>query len=431
MNIIHPRQSFSSAILPGRGNWIKDIIFPVKRILLKTTIFAAGAVLLALCAEAALRVLGSRYVTEVPAIERHAGDAYTILCAGDSFTYGAGAPAESSYPRQLEGLLKARFPGRAFRVVNGGEVAQNTAQALRWLPGALAKVKPDCVVLLSGGANSWNYWGYRSGPGPASWPFYERIRLLRLARLLWRSAARPESGPESRPRLKAAGPAQIACMNANHKAADSAAGLKNALELCEKAAAVDGRDVLSMANLGMLHINYGSAEEGLRWLKKAVEIAPENNQLYSSIYAGYLRLNNRAEAEKWLKLGAIKSGGAAPAAFSGGLDTGAWLRKDLDGIIDLVAARKIGLIMQNYPSVGGDLAGTRRASEIIREVAAARGVPFVDQGAVFARLTANGQRDEYFARKDPHCSARGYGVMAAQVADALVKERFVSAGIRP
>ena len=85
----------------------------MKDISAKLAAFTAGAFILALCLEMFLRGVGSLYVTAVPATERKAGGAYTVLCIGDSFTNGAGAPPESSYPRQLETVLKARAGARA------------------------------------------------------------------------------------------------------------------------------------------------------------------------------------------------------------------------------------------------------------------------------------------------------------------------------
>ena len=43
-----------------------------------------------------------------------------ILNLGDSFTFGDGAPADSSYPALLQGILTVRFPGRKITVLNGG-----------------------------------------------------------------------------------------------------------------------------------------------------------------------------------------------------------------------------------------------------------------------------------------------------------------------
>jgi len=116
--------------------------------------FIGGAVTLALGLEIFLRLLGGQYAAKLPVLKNRA--AYTVLCLGDSFTYGAGAPPEASYPRQLEEILKTRFPDRSIRVVNFGEMGQNTAQLLQRLPGALDEIRPDAVIFLSGVANFWN-----------------------------------------------------------------------------------------------------------------------------------------------------------------------------------------------------------------------------------------------------------------------------------
>lgn len=68
----------------------------------------------------------------------------TLLCLGDSLTFGHGAAPEASYPRQLEILT-----GHAAR--NAGVNGDTTEGALARLPALLEETKPDLVLVSIGG----------------------------------------------------------------------------------------------------------------------------------------------------------------------------------------------------------------------------------------------------------------------------------------
>ncbi|MFH1601720.1 MAG: GDSL-type esterase/lipase family protein [Candidatus Shapirobacteria bacterium] len=68
-----------------------------------------------------------------------------IACLGDSITYGAGAPANKSYPSQLQSLL-----GSSYKVINRGQSGWTADQVLANTDAWLAQDKPDIVIIMLG-----------------------------------------------------------------------------------------------------------------------------------------------------------------------------------------------------------------------------------------------------------------------------------------
>ena len=111
----------------------------------------------------------------------------TILCVGDSNTYGLYVP-QWSYPEQLLARLQPRFTGPV-EVVNRGVPGQSAAQVADALPADLRAVRPDLVLVLAGLNDAWN-----SAPADRSaLDVLSRLRLVRLVRVLLSGVASPGS----------------------------------------------------------------------------------------------------------------------------------------------------------------------------------------------------------------------------------------------
>jgi len=113
----------------------------------------------------------------------------TIACLGDSYTHGMGAPRSESYPRQLERLLHEHVPDVDWQVLNLGEGFQNSTVLLRSLESRFANIRPDIVLLMTGGANQINFIGYDEFAGSRSWQrqavaVFDSLRVFRFGRLL-------------------------------------------------------------------------------------------------------------------------------------------------------------------------------------------------------------------------------------------------------
>lgn len=132
----------------------------------------------------------------------------TILCLGDSMTFGSGADAQHSYPRQLERLLQQRWPERDFRVINAGKPGFNSSQVLHRLPAQLRELHPDLVLLMIGGSDTINFREVDRAEiqgADVSWPhrlqFFlkqglSHLRLYRLGAFVFRSLPAAEQGAD-------------------------------------------------------------------------------------------------------------------------------------------------------------------------------------------------------------------------------------------
>ncbi len=116
-------------------------------------------------------------------------DAITILCVGDSHTYGAPLPDEESYPSQLQVLLDERYPEWEFNVVNLGFPGVNSAFVASRLESQLQQIRPHLVMVSGGSNNIWNSIETEAWETDTSWHAVKRmllrVKLFRLAAITW------------------------------------------------------------------------------------------------------------------------------------------------------------------------------------------------------------------------------------------------------
>ena len=139
--------------------------------------FFAAFVLLELglrVASSALRQMGSRS-EEAPLQEGR-----SILCVGDSHTYGTSVPREGSYPAQLQAYLNRVDPEGRYTVINRGAPGMNSAQAAHLLPWLLHRYDPDIAVVWAGINDAWN----RDDPEGGEASLESLLGWSRLYRLL-------------------------------------------------------------------------------------------------------------------------------------------------------------------------------------------------------------------------------------------------------
>jgi hypothetical protein len=131
-----------------------------------------------------------------------AGDssAITILCVGDSHTYGLPLAKEDSYPAQLERALSERYPEREFRVVNLGIPGLNSGYTANRLERQGMQLRPDLVMVWVGINNQWNAIEASGPEAEGIWPAIRRalmpLKLFRLASIAWYTRTGYQYDPE-------------------------------------------------------------------------------------------------------------------------------------------------------------------------------------------------------------------------------------------
>ena len=94
--------------------------------------------------------LGARMWLDLRPAKVVSAQTITLLCVGDSHTYGASLPPEDSYPSQLEMLLERSFPERDFRVLNRGIPGVNSAYVANRLEQQMLQHQPEMVLIWVG-----------------------------------------------------------------------------------------------------------------------------------------------------------------------------------------------------------------------------------------------------------------------------------------
>jgi lysophospholipase L1-like esterase len=127
----------------------------------KIFVLIVGLLTALIALEAGLRITGIFYMKNrlrpESSNQETAQDKYTILCLGNSWTLGAGAPPGMSYPDHLRRMLQGTFKGKDIRVINAGVGSLNSAEMLDRLKPQIDSIKPDLIILQAGEPNMWNY----------------------------------------------------------------------------------------------------------------------------------------------------------------------------------------------------------------------------------------------------------------------------------
>jgi tetratricopeptide (TPR) repeat protein len=372
---------------------------------------------------------------------------------GDSVTFGLGAPRTQSYPAQLERLLNAKESKRTYTVINRGRPGQNTAQLLETLEGDIREVEPDIVLILTGGANLWNYWGYqayRQRGKYLSWMHDQlyRIRLYKLVKLLCLNipSKTQRKEPNKHASIQALEPDEETIdlsdesIATAHKTRSSETYWKigraymekgdydQALNWFQEGISMDPTFSRNYEAIGWLYNEQKLYKQALYWFKKALEISPSGLHCYDGIAQVFSGLHLYSEAVDFFSKEKVRNPAANDFMLMFKLkkkmlierEVKQWVQVDIGKMISICAKRNIKIILQNYPD-------EYLIDGILWKVANKYGIPFVNHSQVFTQiLEKRASRGQYFF-PDGHPNARGYGVMASNIWKTL-KETFPNEG---
>lgn len=261
-----------------------------------------GLLIFVLTLEISLRILGSlhkRHAARKGKIISYSGsrggaqkDYYAILCYGDSFTVGIGAPKRMGYPSQLERILNSRVKNKTFTVITRAVAGRNTSQMLNVLQSEIVslKIKPDLVVLLAGDCNRvnrWEYWTYKNRKTLFSllYNLLYRIRIYKLIIFLWNDI-------RDRTKVSEIGRSQVFL-----EKADAAKKIKQLKEKLN----TDSNNSKYYRDIGMCYYEQRDCEKAVNWYTRAIEVNPQDIDNYIGLGLAYLWLGKYSEAIKWLK----------------------------------------------------------------------------------------------------------------------------------
>lgn len=160
----------------------------MKRLLLRLSIAILATVL---TLEVGLQLASwvARRDLESSAMAGSAAAPITILCVGDSHTYGQGVARKDAYPAQLEAALERRHPGLDVRALNLGIRGVNAAYVAKRLEAQILRLDPALVIVWVGTNNMWNYLEAGEGGSEGAIASLHRgllnVKLYRLGVVLW------------------------------------------------------------------------------------------------------------------------------------------------------------------------------------------------------------------------------------------------------
>ncbi len=440
----------------------------------RAAVVLAGMLVCLLVLEAALRIVGYIYAFRSESSNRSNPAAKsTILCIGDSVTFGIGAPEHLSYSAQLERLLNDSDPENTYAVINRGRPGQNSTQLLMRLEGYLNEFKPDIVTILIGAQNQANFYGYRQylekTDNQGSRFFLgirdalDKIRVFKFFRLMFREKQKQldhREDPElNQPTLN---PAEMEYQNVSDcligqtdkGKGDYDKALSFLLDVVEK------KDISPECyrTIGDIYREQKQYDQAITWFKKGIERYPTQFSYYEGIGWSYYDQQQFEEAIRWFKEGFEQAayntlyelcyvGIAVSFEESKNFQEAVEFfeketkRKPLvEDYLHTLANDYLMMFKKNmskkevYSWIQADIEQILDLCEqynaqavlqnypfepdiefIYRQVARQNKIPFVDQQTAFEPHIEDGVHSEEYFVPDGHPNARGYHLMAKNI----------------
>ncbi|MBU2035158.1 MAG: hypothetical protein KJ722_04040 [Candidatus Omnitrophica bacterium] len=415
----------------------------------KIAFIIAGFFVFLLILEIALRISGLLYVRFSQVSNKPVSNkkgVYTILCLGDSFTLGIGGSKGHSYPEQLEILLNSGGLDKKFKVFR--EFRINSSTVLANLKQDLQKYKPDSVIIMTGCNDRWSmencrFFGAKNGNLPAAIDAF--LHVSRVYKLIKISFLNIDSALgnlfQSPPDIYRAyrfnnNEAEQHFQAGNNYLLDGKFDL--ALEEFKAAERFEPEQVLVNFRLASMSRDYLRNEDltkkyALRALsygdsaiigytfmflfgsnyietKENKKIAAEMEAVIRSRYRG----SDKERALIYLRNFFLVSTNIYTVADI--------LEHNLTEIIRILKKNNIQIVLMEYPmSIGPE------SDKAIAERANSFGIPLINNKELFgSKISRENLKKESFFAEDGHCNAAGYGLVAENVYNLLVKNIIIA-----
>ncbi|NLB35491.1 MAG: hypothetical protein GX817_06740, partial [Elusimicrobia bacterium] len=161
----------------------------MKKIKTKVLIFALACFLLFVLSELLLSLAGRIYLQRrAQSPKPESTTATSILCIGDSNTWGMGAPDAYSYPAQLSRLLNDDRPEK-IEVINLGIMAGTSFKVSALVSQWIEDYQPDFSFIMVGPSDYWNwrdsnYYLFSDKWSSGVLRFFSRTQRLKTVRFL-------------------------------------------------------------------------------------------------------------------------------------------------------------------------------------------------------------------------------------------------------
>ncbi len=360
--------------------------------------------------------------------------AKTILCLGNSFTYGVGAPPEKSYPVQLQELFTQGSPIKV-QVINAGQANINTSYQLSHLEDTLDRYHPELVILQTGEPNKWNHQGYAEylkGEGRQSWSFFtdthigKFVSYLRLGPHQKELSAAEVEYPLHRYRdeyWQAIIWSHIVRSTKIPRNQQNEQLAQTHLRWLKRGILFDSFNPQSYASIALIYYYYyNNYEEALAWAVKGLKANPNVYDMTDSIaLIRVLQKNTEIKHQELLK----KYEADYPQifktlAFENDPRLWEWAKSDLEKMIDIIKNRKIKLLLLDYPPIPRFPLVKRPIDEVIKDLSVQKQLPFLSLHDVMKQKSSQPSffKDHYwekFGVLDEHPNSKGYGLIAHEI----------------
>jgi lysophospholipase L1-like esterase len=388
---------------------------------------------------------------------RSGGD-FNILCIGDSFTYGTGAPLQDSYPKQLERILDKDFASKHINAINLGIPGSNSSQCLKYLKEKFDFYKPEIVIVLVGMNNCWNFNDssyFEIKQFKYNNPL--KYRIMFIDALLSKSRTY---------RL-----IKITFLNITARLKPASSAYKNSSSLNKEFPMPKrSNELIELLNQGLRYYEEDKCELSEVYYRRALELAPDDYEPHWNIGRFYnmkgqtekgreelilaakyafhpytvscilADLHDRSQSKdskdfkeftaliKGLRSYWVEKFGEAyvqrfidPAISYEESDLEKILVYDLEKMANYTREKQARLIILTYPVVATRF-GYRE--EIYYRISSYLCTPLIDNVSLFNKYPKIYRYEELFSR-DGHCTEKGYKLMAENIAATLKKHKLL------